>query len=144
MFIYNMVLYAANPAKPFAFTNTEKNLIKRTIGNCNNSVNFRSKGKTIELIEIQDNCITLELRSRAPIENPTLSLRGMSRALVSTGEFNEHIYRSSLFSARVIETNNNAYVDDIEVVKRVVEVFMSQSSNLQNTKEQIRRIVSEL
>lgn len=42
MFIYTMVLYAANPNKQFLFGEKEKRLFRETANACNNSTNFKA------------------------------------------------------------------------------------------------------
>lgn len=144
MFIYTMVLYAANPNKQFLFGEKEKRLFRETANACNNSTNFKAKGKMMEITEFQTNCLTVKLKSKSPIEKPTLTLRGFSRALIKTGEFTENIYRSSLFNARLIERENpdDEDIDDISVVQKVVALFMSNTN--EEAKEKIRQIVTEL
>lgn len=145
MYIYTMKLYAANPQEPFHFENEEnQNIFKKTANLCNNSINFKRTKKEIVITEFQDNGLTVVLKSKAPIERPTLALRGFSRALVSTGKFDKNIYRSSLFSAREIQTTENKNNDDISVVQKVVAIFMSQSSENETAKEKIRQIINEL
>lgn len=144
MFVYTMAIYAANPNKPFIFTEKQKEILNETAAMCNNSINFKGKGKTIEIIEFQKNCLIIKLESKAPLQKPTLTLRGFSRALIKTGEFAEYTYRSSLFNAREIELKEHEKIDDIGVVKKVVELFMSQSGDNDVAKEKIRQIITEL
>ena len=149
MFVYSMVIYAANPNNPFVFTDELEAIFEETANACNNSTNFKRTGKTIEIMGFQKNCLTLELKSKISIESPTLSLRGFSRALIKTGKFNDNIYRSSLFNARQIDTKELEYIDDISiddiiVVQKVVELFMSQSNKNVEVKNKIRQIITEL
>jgi len=145
MFVYTMKLYAANPQEPFNFENEEnQHIFTKTADFCNNSINFKRTKKEIVITEFQDNCLTVMLKSKAPIESPTLTLRGFSRALVNTGKFKKNLYRSSLFSAREIETteDNDNDADDISVVQNIIALFMSQSSAYETDKELIRQIIS--
>lgn len=147
MFVYSMVLCAANPKEPFIFDKDKekKDIIKETVKVCNNSTNFKRTGKTIEIIEFQNNSLTVELKSKAPIENPTLSLRGFSRAIIKTEKFRNNMYRASLFNAREIkEKKEHEDIDDISVVQKVIELFMSRSNNYTEAKEKIRQIIKEL
>lgn len=144
MFVYTMVLRAANPNKQFLFGEKEEQLFREIADACNNSTNFKTKGKMIEITDFQKTYLTVKLKSKIPLEKPTLTLRGFSRALVKTGEFTENIYRSSLFNARLVERESpeNEDVDDISVVQKVVALFMSSTN--EEAKEKIRKIVTEL
>lgn len=147
MFVYTIRLKAANPKEPFRFDNEEnQHIFRNTADFCNNGTNFKRTKKEIVISEFQNNYLIVKLKSKAPIESPTLALRGFSRALVNTGKFEKNMYRSSLFSAREIpstEDNDNGS-DDISVVQKVVALFMSQSNENETAKEKIRQIVDEL
>lgn len=142
-----MVLCAANPKEPFIFDKEKekKDIIQEKVAVCNNSTNFKRTGKTIEIIKFQNNSLTVELKSKAPIENPTLSLRGFSRAIIKTEKFRKNMYRASLFNAREIKEQKECKnLDDISVVQKVVELFMSRSNTYTEAKKKIREIVNEL
>lgn len=145
MYSYDIEVRSANPNQPLK-TNSDDliNLIRNEIRRCNASQKFKAQGKRIELKSVNRDYLILTLSSKASLENPTLSLRGLSRALVKTGAFDEYIYGSSLFNSVLLSSDENEKVlDDIEAVQEAVYIFMSNLKEDAEVKEKMREILSE-
>lgn len=145
MYRYVIELRAANPKAPFDFEKgEERKHVEQAIRITNTSASFR-KEKRITIKEILPEAIVIELGSQNPLENPIMSLKGVSRWLVATGQFNNHIYRRSLFSGVVRENGRDETekLSDLEVANEFLRIMFATEAGDKQIKRQLIETVTK-
>ena len=145
MYHYEIELRAANPKHPFKFSKTEVEHIKQAINTCNNSSNFKTYQKSVAIKGFYKEYILIELASRTPLEKPVLSLRGISRYLTATGEFEEYLFRGSLFNGIVKESTDDdrKELSEVETMQEIIRILFGTDIYDKQMKKKIISMISE-
>lgn len=150
MFIYNLELVPSKKYVSLDYTK-HKDIFSESCTYINRGLAFTRDQKTLKILSIEREKITVQLESANPLQNPTRSLSALTRFLTSnySGIFEEYVYNKTLFKMSLINTisddsDADVTISDAEMLKIIVDLTVGFTSKSESESSKRKKILDQI